>query len=191
MATGFGLRFSRTLSGRPPVTQRFSVPSTDGTALFKGDLVELVNTMDASGQYNTVTKATSGHVLLGVVQGFEPDPTNLFKDVYRPASTARLVDVIVDPDAIYEVQEDAVGGSVAAATIGEMQNTNITTDAGSTYTGLSGSMLDSSAVTTSAADVKIIGVAATDGSNVAAMSGGAVLEVMILAPAIKATDSRS
>lgn len=194
MATGFGLIFSRTLSGRAPVTKRFHVPATDSTALFKGDVVELVNTtgsMDTAGEFQDVTRATSGHILLGVIDGFKPDGSSPYKGNYRAASTDAYVDVIVDPDAIYEAQEDAVGGSITAALVGAMTNVNMVVANGSTVTGYSGTMIDSSTTTASAADLKVVGVNPDGGNNVAAKSGGAVLEVMILAPAMKSTDSQS
>lgn len=194
MATGFGLQFSRTLHGGKPLTMRCYVPSTDATALYKGDVVELVNTtgaMDPKAEVPAVTRATSGHILLGVVDGFDVDSSALLTANYRAASTNRYVNVIIDPDAVYKAQEDAVGGSITAALIGAMTNVNMIVAAGSTATGYSGTMIDSSTTTASAADLKVVGVPADGGSNYGALSGGAVLEVMILAPAIKATDSQS
>lgn len=194
MATGIGLQFSRTLSGRPPVTRRYYVPSTDSTALFKGDVVKLVATtgvMDPKGEVPQITRAATGEILLGVIQGFREDSSALVTGNYRAASTNRYVDVIVDPEAIYQAQEDAVGGSITQALIGAMTNCALIVASGSTVTGLSGTMIDSSQTTASASDVKIVGVVGDGGNNVGALSGGAVLECMILAPAIKSTDSQS
>lgn len=192
MATGFGLRLVGRIGGGEPSIRPYSVPATDGTALYQGDVVELVNTMDAAGELPTVTQATTAHVLLGVVVGFKPDASLPYTGQYRAASTARVVYVCDDPNAIYEIQEDAAGGAIAAATIGEMENCPIIVAAGSTVTGLSGTMLDSSQVTVSASDCKIIGVR-RDGVNAAAQSGGAVILVRILSAdhALVATDSRS
>ncbi len=194
MATGFGLIFSHTLSGRAPVTRRYYVPSTDSTALLKGDIVTLVTTtgaMDPKAEVPAVTRAATGNILLGVISGFAPDSSALLTGNYRAASTNRYIDVCVDPEAVYVAQEDAVGGSITAALIGAMTNVNIIVASGSTVTGLSGTMIDSSTTTASAADLKVVGVPADGGNNAGALSGGAVLEVMILAPAIKATDSQS
>jgi len=194
MATGFGLRFKRTLHGQSPVCAKFYVPATDSTALLEGDLVTLVPTtgaMDTAAEVPVVTRAATGNVLLGVVKSFQPDGSLPLTGNYRAASTARYVNVIIDPDAVYEAQEDAVGGSITAAVVGAMQNVNVIVAAGSTVTGLSGTMIDSNTTTTSAADLKIVGVPANGGDNYAAKSGGAILEVMILAPALKSTDSQS
>ncbi len=194
MATGFGLRFSRTLSGRPPVTKRFHVTASDGTALFKGDVVTLVTTtgtMDTAGEYQDVVRAATGNILLGVIDGFKPDGSLPLSGNYRAASTERYVDVIIDPDAVYQIQEDGLGTAVTAAGVGAMFNYNIIVATGSTATGLSGTMLNSdSGASASAADLKVIGVCPDGGSNYVG-GGTAVLEVMILAPAIKATDSES
>lgn len=190
--TGFGLRLVDELSGRAPRIREYYVPSTDGTALYQGDVVGLVNAMDPNNEVPVVTRAATGNVLLGVVIGFRPDASLLYTGQFRAASTNRYVMVCDDRNAVYAVQEDAVGGSLAAATIGEMQNANIIVASGSTVTGLSGTMLDSSTNTASAADCKIVGVQrdVSNPGNVAS-TGGAVILVKILASATDATDSRS
>ncbi len=169
----YGLQFSRTLHGGAPVTKRFYVPSTDSTALFKGDVVELTSTgaMDPKGKVQTIVRATTGHVLLGVIAGFAADSSAILTGNYRAASTNRYVEVIV----------------LSQADIGEMKNCALIVATGSTATGLSGTMVDSSEETASAADVKVIGIR-DDEVNVGAGTA-TELEVMILAPAIKATDS--
>ncbi len=189
---GYGLEFSRTLHGGKPVCKKFYIPSTDGTAVFKGDVVEIVNTtgaMDPLGEVPVCTIGVSGHILLGVVEGFEPDSSALVTGAHRAASTNRYVNVNIDPDSCYYAQQDDVGGTMTAASIGALTNANIIVAAGSTATEVSGTMVDSSTVTASAADLKVIGVRA-DKVN----AGGVAtceLEVMILAPAIKATDSQT
>lgn len=192
MATGFGFRLVGRIGGGEPQVREYSVPSTDSTALYEGDPVMLVNTMDAAGELNTVTIATTGSVILGVIVGFKPSAALPYTGQYRAASTARTVLVCDDPTAIYEIQEDAVGGALTAAQIGEMENCPFVSGTGSVYTGLSGYMLDSSQVTVSATDCKIIGVR-RDGVNAAALSGGAVILVRFLSAdhALVATDSRS
>lgn len=65
-----------------------------------------------------------------------------------------------DPNQLFEVQEDSVGGAIAYGTAG-FANGNLIAGAGSTYTGFSGWMLDSSTVTNSANptyQVKIVGL---------------------------------
>lgn len=186
----YGLQFSRTLHGGQPLTKRFYIPSTNATALAIGDVVEIVNTtgaMDPKGEVPQITQGVSGHVLLGVVEGFAPDSSALVTGSSRAASTNRYVDVNIDPDSCYYAQQDDVGGTMTAATIGAFTNANLIVT--TPTNGISGTLVDSSTVTASAADVKVIGVRA-DGVN----AGGVAtceLEVMILAPAIKATDSQT
>lgn len=188
MATGFGLIPVRRLGGGSPNIGVYTVPASDSTALLVGDVVELVNTMDTANELKTVTRATAGNVLLGAIVGFGVDASLPYTGNIRAASTLRTVYVCDDPRAVFQVQEDAVGGSVAAASIGEMQNADIIVASGSTATGLSGTMLDSSTATTSAANLKIVGVR-RDKVNVGAST--AILEVIIFEHAFTTADSRS
>lgn len=194
MAVGQGLVYSHNIHGGEPITQRFVIPASNGTALFLGDVVELVNTtgaMDAAAEYQAITQFVSGHIPLGVVIGFKEDSSALLTGNYRAASTLRYVDVCVDPDAVYIAQEDAVGGAISAALVGAMTNANLVVAAGSTVTGQSGTMIDSNTTTASAADVKILGVPADGGNNYAAVSAGALLYCRLLGAAVNATDSQS
>lgn len=195
MATGFGLRLVGRIGGGEPHIAPYNVPAADGTALYVGDVVKVPDTtgaMDAAGQLINITQAVaSDAVKLGVVIGFVPSAALPYTGQYRAASTLRTVLVCDDPNAVYEVQEDAVGGAVTAAQIGALSNADIIVAAGSTVTGLSGTMLDSSTATASAADLKILGVR-RDGVNAAAATAGAVLIVRILSAevALVATDSQ-
>ena len=160
----------RHLNGSPwngQVTPAF-LPTSDGTAVFVGDVVKYagssgtvgvtVNGKDMEGvpTVNVITASTTGQDIFGVVVGFLPDPDAL-STKYRPASKARVALVVTDPTVIYEVQEDADTTPIAAASIG--LNTAIITTAGSTTTGVSQMQLDSSAVaTTSTLPVKVLGL---------------------------------
>lgn len=195
MATGFGLRLVGRIGGGEPHVGKYYVPSTDSTALYQGDVVKVVDTtgaMDTAGEFITITRAATGNPILGVIVDFVPSAALPYTGQYRAASTDRYVLVCDDPNAIYEIQEDAVGGSVTAALVGALTNVNVIVAAGSTVTGLSGTMLDSSTTTASAADLKIVGVR-QDGVNAAAATGGAVLEVRILSAnhALVMTDSQA
>lgn len=154
-----------------PSTSLYAVSASDGTALFVGDPVKLDGGADADG-VATVTKATQGAAVLGVVVGIWPDKlnpisgkmttgsTSLDAPIYRAASTARYVVVNDDPTQVYEVE--AVTGSnssysFAAANVG--LNADLSTVAGSTTTGLSAAALDmSTAATTATLQFKILGV---------------------------------
>jgi hypothetical protein len=131
----------------------YFVPASYATALFIGLPLIATGASDANG-IPVVQVATAGASnqtigpMVGVVSGGEPVVT-LQRDslVYHPASTAQYILVADDPDLIFEAQEDSVGGSIAMATAGT-KNVDLVAGAGSTVTGYSGWMLDSSTVAT-------------------------------------------
>lgn len=140
----------------------YFVPSGDGTAMFVGDLVKQDATGDtvaAGGLAQgimSVVQAAAGDAVVGVVVGFTTNPLNLNTPQYRLASTARYALVVDDPNVLFEVQEDAVGGALTAASVG--LNANFIVAAGSTTTGASGMQLDSStALDTATLPLKIMG----------------------------------
>jgi len=190
MATGNGLKLVGRLGGGEAHVSEYFVPASDSTALYVGDVVEKTNTMDTANRVPIITRAATGDIILGVIVGFRPDASLPFTGHYRAASTARYVLVCDDPDAIYEVQEDADGGAISAANVGESINVDMIVGTGSVYTGFSGTMADSSSVAATAEDFKILGVVRQP-DNAAAQSGGAKLLVKIVAPALNATDSDS
>ena len=148
----------------------YAVAAGDATALFVGDPVKLDGSSDSNG-IATVTKATQGAAVLGVVVGVIPaklDPvsgkmttgsTTLDTPQYRAASTAAFVIVNDDPTQVYEVE--AVTGANAsysflAADVG--LNADLSTVAGSTTTGNSAAALDmSTKATTATLQFKILG----------------------------------
>lgn len=144
---------------------KYYIPSTDATNMFIGDPVRLAGDADTPGNYPTIalsapSTAATG-ISIGVIVGFEPVEgvsianTNLSR-IYRPASMAMYANVADDPDLIFEVQEDSVGGSLAATNVGS--NVNFTSaTAGSTVTGFSGVEIDSSTVNTTAKQFRILG----------------------------------
>lgn len=179
--TGFGLRPVGRIGGGMPRVREYYIPATDSGVYNEGDLVELPATgaMDPLGEVPVVQAFASGGVPVGVLVGIRPIASLPYTGDKRPASTAAYVEICDDPDTIYEVLEDAVGGAVTAAQVGAMYNAPLVVAAGAL--GISGTMLDSSAVTTSVSDVKIIGVKRT-GNNAAAQANGAILLVRLLGP---------
>jgi len=136
----------------------FAVLAGDATALYVGDFVKLTGTADFSenlklGYLPVVTQATATHVVLGVVEGFGEDPSNLEK-IYRPANTARTVWVNVNYNAFFTIQSD---GTCIAADIG--QCADIVVGAGNTFTGLSGMQLNHASLSGSDGQLKIVGLA--------------------------------
>jgi len=158
-----GLKPVKHLNGSPWNGQAnvYYIPATDAVAVFKGDAVKSAGAADASGKYPTVTQCAAGDAVRGVVIGFGEfahqmiNPTNPDR-THRPASTAMYVLVIDDPNVIFEIQEDSVGGSIAAASIG--LSTDLAIGSGNATTGKSGIELDSSAVVATVATCKVLRV---------------------------------
>jgi len=147
--TPFGFKPVKHLLGTPwnGKTNVYYVPSTDGTAIFKGDAVKGAGSADATGKFPSVAQAAAGDLIRGVVVGFGDNPyTMLHPDTpnrdYRPASTAMYVFVVDDPFVIFEIQEDSTGNNLAAAQVG--LSANVVVGTGSTATGKSAMELDSS-----------------------------------------------
>lgn len=131
-----------------------------------GSVVAITGANDESGNglrvvrtfnngYMTAGEATAtasiASIPVGVVVGFDLDPTNLnLAGTYRAISTARLVYVCDDPDALFEIQEDSNGaqGGLSPASVG--LNATVTSETVSTTTGLSNIELDTSAVAATA-----------------------------------------
>ncbi len=147
----FGLKPVRYASGAPynGAAKEYFVPSSDGTALFVGDPVIIAGSADAGMTAATVTRATAGATnrITGVVVGFRPSDS-IIANGYRLASTDAYVLVADDPDLLFEIQDDSVGGALAAADIG--LNADLIAASGSTVTKRSGFMLDTSTKATGA-----------------------------------------
>lgn len=136
----------------------YCIPASDGTAVYVGDLVKLAGTGEIvnGSPFQDVIIAATGDVFCGVVVGFAPNPSDLTSR-YRAASTQRLVYVCDDPDALFEVQEIGTGTALTLNDVG--LNINISVVAGSTYTGLSGSVINNaSEATTNTLDLHIVGL---------------------------------
>lgn len=143
--------------GAPTVgtLKMFLCPSSDGVAMFRGDIAKLAGSAGAAATFvngvncegmPTITKdatspLTSGVDSVGVIVGFLPNQNDLSM-TYRAASTNRIALVCVDPEQVYECQEDAVGTNIAAADVG--LPVDYIPGTGNTTTGLSTGELDSS-----------------------------------------------
>lgn len=140
----------------------YFLPASDGVAVAVGDVVTLAgsaNTTDQIGVQGgglpTITRLTGGapaggaaYIPVGIVVGFEPDPDALEVPNYRAASTARVAYVVDDPNVMFYVQEDSVGGALAATDVGERIDFIMGTP--SATTGLSNVEIDSSTAAASA-----------------------------------------
>lgn len=135
---------------------RYSIPASDGTAVFVGDLVKTSATADDNG-VRGVVQAAAGDACIGVVVGIEPSMTSLDTPQYRVASTLRYVLVADDPAIIFETQEDGDTDPLENIDVG--QNIEFVVGAGSTTTGASGMQLDSdSHATTADHSLKLMGL---------------------------------
>lgn len=134
----------------------YSIPASDATALYLGDLVTEVGTGQVINgiAYTDVTRSATGDIFTGVVVGFEPVSRD--SNTYRTASTQRVVYVEDDPNALWEIQEVTGGTQLTVNDIG--LNANVLVAAGSNITGWSGTQLNNVGVATTATlDVKIVG----------------------------------
>lgn len=151
---GFQYRYSQSGASSALMITRCFVPATDGTAMFPGDLVTAVNGTDPTTGLpvvtSSVTAGVAGNVAVpyGVCLGVNPVAgvsiagLNL-NIIYRPASNAMYVDIITDPNAIYEIQSN---GTVAAADMNKYA-TIANSALGNTTYGTSGMQMLESSVT--------------------------------------------
>ena len=150
-----GFKPVRYKNGAPYTGQvnKYFIPSSDGTAVFVGDLVKLAGSADTDGTCPTVAQAAAGNAVIGAVVAFAPNPDNLnLSGSYRAASTNRYVYVADSPDLLFEVE--ASNGTPAATDVG--LNCDFAVGTGSTTTGLSASYADfGTEATTSTLPLKI------------------------------------
>lgn len=182
-----GFRPVKHLTGAPYNGQlnRYMISASDTAVTNVGDLVVLSDNaalVDGDqGVYPAVERAGSGTsaAVIGVVVGFEPDYSNLNTGNYRAASTRRVALVADAPDLIFAAPQDAVGGVVAAASVGLNVAVNLGT-AGSTAPWASGMSVDSSTVaTTNTLPLNIVGVTASPDQDVTSTARPAELLVKI------------
>jgi len=126
------------------------IPSAYNTSIFKNQPVRYQTTA-IGGTLGTILPATTSGAWVGGFAGVEFTDTTGRARVsnFWPANTAYTAGTCTayfynDQNMVYEIQEDAVGGALTAAQIGEMQNCPFVSGTGSAFTGLSGYMLDSS-----------------------------------------------
>lgn len=143
----------------------YSVPASYGTALYIGQPVIATGASDANGIPVVQTASAGGGAyilgpMIGIVDGGAPQlaEVTVTRDlpIYHPASTNQYILVADDPNLLFWAQEDSVGGAIAYATAG-MKNIDLVAGAGSTVTGYSGWMIDSSTIqTTNTLQMRIV-----------------------------------
>jgi len=166
---------------------RYMISASDTAVTNVGDFVQLsdnnalVDNTTGFGVYPAVERIGSGTAvpIVGVVVGFEPDYSNLNAGAYRAASTRRIALVADSPDLIFAGPQDAVGGVVAAASVGLNVSINLGT-AASTAPYASGMSVDSSTVATTATiPLQIMGVTAAPDNDETSTARPAELLVRI------------
>lgn len=183
-----GFRPVKHMNGSPYNGQvnRYMISASDAQVTNVGDLVQLSDNdalVDGAGfgVYPAVERIGSGTAvpIVGAIVGFEPDYANLNTSGYRAASTRRIALVADSPDLIFEAPQDAVGGVVAAASVGLNASINLGT-AASTAPYASDMEVDSSTVATTATiPLQIVGVVASPDNDVTSTSRPAALLVRI------------
>ena len=168
------------------VVNPYYVPSSYGTALFIGDpvvktgtsntAVEAVGSEDyPAGYLPEINVASAAGVVTGVMVGKRNDVDALINK-HNPASTEAIIMVCDDPNVVFRVQEDSVGGALAATDVGNNAEIALT-HAGNATTGISGAELDSSsAATTAGLALKILRL---DGSHGNVIGNNADWQVII------------
>lgn len=163
-----GFRPVKTKSGSPynGMANLYFIPSTDGTAVYIGDVVKLAGAADTDGSAATVTLAAAGDGVVGVVVGFLPNPDNLnISGTYRAANTNRYVWVADDPNLVFEVE--ASNGTPTAADVG--LNINHAVGSPSATMARSGAYIDfGTEATTSNLTFKILSFSARADNEVGA-----------------------
>ena len=143
----------------------YAVPTGQAANIFKGDPVVPLGGTDAFGvPLVGIASAGGSATVLGAMMSICNGPQGsgvvITQDLptYRVASVANYILVADDPNQLYAIQEDSVGGAMAAASVG-YANADLVAGSGSTTTGLSGWQLDSSTLqTTSTLQLRIIGL---------------------------------
>jgi hypothetical protein len=145
--------------------ETFYVPATDATALYIGDPVVKAGSADAPalprhprhcgrGDYRHCRRLRPGR---------HDQPHGRLPRCFDPA----YVLVCTDPGQLYEIQEDAVGGALAAVDVG--LNADFIVAAATAYTKRSGVMLDTSTkATTATLPLKIMGFSQKPGNVIGA-----------------------
>ena len=130
----------------------YYVPVGNAAALFLGDPVNLIsNSSDGNGiPAISIATAGTGDQVLGAFMGISNNagltPITLLQSQtpYLAAAQAAYVYVSDDPDLLYWIQEDSVGGAMASGAGGG--NANLVAGTGSTVTSESGWQLQSSSL---------------------------------------------
>jgi hypothetical protein len=162
--TPFGLQPYAYSWGAPynGAVRTYYVPVGNGTALYLGDPVVIITANSDGNGVQTCEIATAGtsNVITGVFMGISNNagqttiPLLQSQTPYLAASQAAYIYVADDPNLLFKIQEDSVGGALVSGASG--RNASLVAGSGSTVTGLSGWQLDSSTINTTALQMRIV-----------------------------------
>ncbi len=175
-----GFKPLRHLSGGEIRTSEYTIDTTYSTAIYTGDPVKLV----ADGD---IELAAAGNVILGVFQGvsYKKSDGEVVFTKHWPGAVSSGTDIVAlvidDPMVTYSVWDDGDSDYLTAADIGTCANH--VAGSGSTTTGLSGDMLDTSDASNSQAGFKILRKVNRPGNDFGSANGDQVeVEVYVNEP---------
>lgn len=143
------------------------IPTSQGTSIFIGDPLIPLGTTDAYGVpgWGLATAGATdkiGGSFLGPANGPAGSGVTLLQSspIYNVGGTLGYGFLCDDPDVMWSMQEDSVGGAIAIANAGYSNGNLVAGSGGSTQTGLSSWMLQSSSVGAGNAtyQVKVLGL---------------------------------
>ncbi len=111
---GFNLVKTQGSSGYTGKVQTYTFLAADGNQSAVGDAVIVSGSANTDG-VASITRANggTGTEITGVIAGFAPDLSNL-ELKGRTASTARITQVMTDPNAVYELE---IGSALTVASV--------------------------------------------------------------------------
>jgi hypothetical protein len=148
-----------------PTLRKVVFAASDGTAAYKGSLVKFTGAMDTDGVTPVVTLASpSDTKIAGAIVSVAYGVDTGFTTYYRLASTRTYAYIPTDPQQLYQVQENSVGGGGTGGNIDQAtkvgDNCNFTAESGDTTYGTSTMQLDSAtAANTAALPIRLWSVA--------------------------------
>ncbi len=156
----------------------YEVLAAYGVVILTGDALLAVATSSAVDGTPQVQVWTEGaNLVLGASMGAKPTLTNLTLQYHAISTLGRII-VADDPQTIFRIKHDGTSASTDVYAYASIEPT-----AGSTTTGQSGHLLDSSSISataTTSLPLKIMRGANTLGDTIDNATSGSVVEVMII-----------
>lgn len=176
MPKSYGLRPIRHRNGVIR-TDEYPIASQYNTSIFYGDPVTLADT-------GNITQAAAGGVIFGVFQGvsYKNSAGEIIWSRYWPASTTateiRAAVILADSNIEWSVYDDGDSDFLTGADVGTCADIIVGT--GSTITGQSSVMLDTSSAAAGAAQLKILRKLDKVGNDYGAANGAQVEMVVLI-----------